>query len=407
MLTEANRKLGTEVDHLGTPEGAKEAARDELGVVGPGEERISVLPTGGPRRCRPGGRTTRHADRRCAGHDRGRPAPRRPLRADDRRPLAGDRPRAGRQPHAVRVWLVSLDDAVVHALGHQGVHVAGSILGNRVLRKEDPKFLTTGGEYVDDLLDEPLLAGAAARRRTCARRSPTATITGDRHRRTPLEMPGVVAVYTAADLGLEPVPVRLQPDGRPRHCSRATRSASSASPSPSWSPRPARQARTPPSRSSSTTTCCPRSSTWKRRMASSTLIYDGAGTNAVFDTTVLGMPENTGEAFFAGCEVVVTGRFVNQRVAPCPLEVRGSAVAWVDGRLHQWISHPGTPRARRTPIAAANGVERRRRCRVITPDVGGGFGAKIGSYPEELLLGVRSPSSSAGRCAGARPAASR
>ncbi len=45
VLTEANRKLGTEVDHLGTPEGAKEAARDELGVVGPGEERISVLPT--------------------------------------------------------------------------------------------------------------------------------------------------------------------------------------------------------------------------------------------------------------------------------------------------------------------------------------------------------------------------
>ena len=39
--------------------------------------------------------------------------------------------------------------------------MAGSILGNRVLRKEDPKFLTTGGVYVDDLLDEPLLAGAA------------------------------------------------------------------------------------------------------------------------------------------------------------------------------------------------------------------------------------------------------
>ena len=45
VLTEANRKLGTEVDHLGTPEGAKEAARDELGVVGLGEERISVLPS--------------------------------------------------------------------------------------------------------------------------------------------------------------------------------------------------------------------------------------------------------------------------------------------------------------------------------------------------------------------------
>ena len=31
--------------------------------------------------------------------------------------------------------------------------MGGSILGNRVIRKEDPKFLTTGGEYVDDLLD--------------------------------------------------------------------------------------------------------------------------------------------------------------------------------------------------------------------------------------------------------------
>ncbi|MEY3615153.1 MAG: hypothetical protein RLZZ518_153, partial [Actinomycetota bacterium] len=29
--------------------------------------------------------------------------------------------------------------------------MAGSILGNRVLRKEDPKFLTTGGVYVDDM----------------------------------------------------------------------------------------------------------------------------------------------------------------------------------------------------------------------------------------------------------------
>jgi carbon-monoxide dehydrogenase large subunit len=37
-------------------------------------------------------------------------------------------------------------------------------------------------------------------------------------------------------------------------------------------------------------------------------------------------------------------------------------------------------------FAAANGVEPDQ-IRVITPDVGGGFGAKIGTYPEELLLG--------------------
>ena len=28
--------------------------------------------------------------------------------------------------------------------------------------------------------------------------------------------------------------------------------------------------------------------------------------------------------------------------------------------------------------------------RILTPDVGGGFGAKIGAYPEEILLGVLS-----------------
>ena len=38
--------------------------------------------------------------------------------------------------------------------------MGGSILGNRVLRKEDPKFITTGGVYVDDILDDPRLAGA-------------------------------------------------------------------------------------------------------------------------------------------------------------------------------------------------------------------------------------------------------
>jgi cell division protein FtsB len=43
VLDGANGQLQTEVDHLKTPEGAKEAARDELGVVAPGEIRVSML----------------------------------------------------------------------------------------------------------------------------------------------------------------------------------------------------------------------------------------------------------------------------------------------------------------------------------------------------------------------------
>ncbi|MFZ9157211.1 MAG: xanthine dehydrogenase family protein molybdopterin-binding subunit, partial [Ilumatobacteraceae bacterium] len=86
-------------------------------------------------------------------------------------------------------------------------------------------------------------------------------------------------------------------------------------------------------------------------------------------------------------DVVVTGRFMNQRVAPCPLEVRGAAAAWgPDGRLNQWLSTQHAQGAV-DPLAAANGVDKSL-IRVRTPDVGGGFGAKIGAYGEELLLGV-------------------
>ena len=44
VLRIANADLANEVARLRTPEGAKEAARDEIGVVTPGEVRLSVLP---------------------------------------------------------------------------------------------------------------------------------------------------------------------------------------------------------------------------------------------------------------------------------------------------------------------------------------------------------------------------
>jgi cell division protein FtsB len=46
VLTEANNDLAADVQHLETLEGAREAAREQLGVVDRGEERVSVMPPG-------------------------------------------------------------------------------------------------------------------------------------------------------------------------------------------------------------------------------------------------------------------------------------------------------------------------------------------------------------------------
>ena len=57
-------------------------------------------------------------------------------------------------------------------------------------------------------------------------------------------------------------------------------------------------------------------------MTSTTLIYEDAGSNVVFDTTALGMPDDTGDEFFADCEVVVTGPV--RQPARRPVPARGA-----------------------------------------------------------------------------------
>ena len=76
--------------------------------------------------------------------------------------------------------------------------MAGSILGTRVLRTEDPELLTGQARYVADLqLDHPL--HLAFVRSEFAHARVTAVDTADA-----LAMDGVVAALTQADLGLAP-----------------------------------------------------------------------------------------------------------------------------------------------------------------------------------------------------------
>src|ERR1700686_83054 len=72
-----------------------------------------------------------------------------------------------------------------------------SILGTRVLRTEDPGFLTTGGVYTEDVVDERL-AGAC---HVFFVRSPVAHARiGGIDVSAALSAPGVIAAFTSADL---------------------------------------------------------------------------------------------------------------------------------------------------------------------------------------------------------------
>jgi carbon-monoxide dehydrogenase large subunit len=93
-----------------------------------------------------------------------------------------------------------------------------------------------------------------------------------------------------------------------------------------------------------------------------------------------------GDDFFSGCDVVVRERLVNQRLAVTPMEVRAGAMWWdTDGRLHAWSCTQGAHGTRDT-LAKTFGLDPAQ-VHVIAPDVGGAFGAKTGTYPEEILLG--------------------
>ena len=250
-----------------------------------------------------------------------------------------------------------------------------SILGNRVVRKEDPLFLTKGATYVDDLVLDGAVHLSFVRSTMAHARITSIDV------EEALTAPGVVAIYTAADVTLPPirpeVPILNQAMPQPLLAGDVVRFVGEPIVAiltedryqgldaaelvwVDYDPLP--------------TIVDP-----EQALADEVVLHPEAGTNLALE---LAFPMD--ETLFDGCDVVVRQRMVNQRVAPSPLEVRGGAAEWQpDGRLTYWGSsqHPHTWR---DELARGLQVEPDQ-VRFIAPDVGGGFGAKIHSYPEDVL----------------------
>jgi aerobic carbon-monoxide dehydrogenase large subunit len=87
-----------------------------------------------------------------------------------------------------------------------------------------------------------------------------------------------------------------------------------------------------------------------------------------------------------GAEVVVRGRFVNQRVAAAPIEPNAAvAVPHPDGGGLTLYAPAQAPFWTRDTVADALGLPPDR-VRVVVPAVGGAFGARIHPYPEQVAV---------------------
>ena len=253
----------------------------------------------------------------------------------------------------------------------------GSILGHSVLRVEDPALLTGAARFLDDLPAEGGLHAVFVRSFVAHAR--LLGIATEEAR----GMPGVVCVLTGADLGLPPmhevedVPETfarpILSDGIMRFVgepvavvvadSRAQAVDAAESVLVEYDPLPAV---VDPVRALE---------------PDAPVLFPEHGSNAAVEYMVADDPGALEEA-----EVVIRARFVNQRLAPTPMETNG-ALAIPDpdtGGLTVWLPVQA-PFASRKTVARILGLEESK-VRVIAPKVGGAFGAKIPTYAEQVAV---------------------
>src|SRR3954452_3455020 len=87
------------------------------------------------------------------------------------------------------------------------------------------------------------------------------------------------------------------------------------------------------------------------------------------------------DAVFAAADVVVSRDMIYPRCHPAPLETCGSVADYdkTDGQLTLWTTSQA-PHAHRTVYAMVAGLPEHK-IRLISPDIGGGFGNKVPGYP--------------------------
>ncbi len=254
------------------------------------------------------------------------------------------------------------------------------IVGRSIKRREDPKLITGKGNYLDDIKLPGMLHVALVR-------SPYAhanIVSIDASKA--LAMPGVVAVFTGADMmDINPMPAAWQAGGvknnavtpralavgkvtlvgdpvamviaEDRYTARDAVDAVDVEYEPLDAVVDARKAVEP----------------------GAPQLHAGAPNNVVFEWECGN--QAAADAAVASAEVVVKEPIINQRLIPTPMETRGSVARYdtATGEFTVWMTSQAPHVHRLLLTAFVFGIpEHKLRC--IAPNVGGGFGQKIFCY---------------------------
>jgi aerobic carbon-monoxide dehydrogenase large subunit len=262
--------------------------------------------------------------------------------------------------------------------------MSSRIFGSGIRRREDPRLITGGAAYTDDMTLPGMLYAAMLRSPHAHARITRLDTSAAKN------APGVLAVYTGADVkdALKPVPCAwLLPNSglkiaafpaiaidtvryvgdivavvvaetRPQAYDALDLIQADYSPLP---------AVTDPIAAS--------------RNGAPQLHPDIPG-NEAFHWTVAG---GDVDAAFANADLVVKETIVQQRLIPNAIEPRALLATWsaAPGELTVWNTTQN-PHIARFILSAVTGVPEDK-LRVIAPEVGGGFGSKIAVYPADFV----------------------
>jgi carbon-monoxide dehydrogenase large subunit len=257
------------------------------------------------------------------------------------------------------------------------------MVGARVKRVEDPRLITGQSTYVDDLRMVDMLYMAVARSSIAHGRIKKIDTSAAR------QVPGVVAVYTAEEIGEFAAPI---PNAWNLTGVRVTRKYPLASDKVRLVGDPIAiviaesryTARDGADLVEGDYEELPAVVDVEQALEQGgAAVWDNAPGNEAFRTEV-GDRDAT-EAAFKNAHLVASLRIVNQRLIPNPMETRGVVARWEQGpqQLTVWSSSQ-IPHLLRTNLAAVLALPEHR-VRVIVPEVGGGFGCKLNIYGEEIL----------------------